>query len=333
VLVAMIPLLYAAGLLTLDLLYAFVFVLSVVGTAAGPALSTAVPLVVAPADLVAANALIQGTSTVGVLLGPAFAGLGISLFGIARVFYVDAGSFGLFAIFVALMRIPERGPMARVPLHLRELGEDLREGLSFLVRRQPGLLMLTAVAGAQNIGASAFVLALPVFAKEDIAAGSVWMGLLWSSYGLGMLLASLSIAMIGRSRVARMMHIALLTLALGGASVAALSFVRVKFAAATLMVVVGWSTAAFNPIVITLVQESTPVDLRARVLTAFNSANMGAVTVGMLLFGWAVDRLGNDVTMLGIGAVLLLTSGALGIVLRLQSTRRLVENLATPRSG
>ena len=106
-LVSMIPLLHAAHLLGLGLLYLIVFILSVVGTAAGPALLTAVPLLVAPADFAAANALIQGTSTLGVLVGPAVAGLGISLFGISKVLYLDAASFVAFAVCVGLARIPE----------------------------------------------------------------------------------------------------------------------------------------------------------------------------------------------------------------------------------
>ena len=161
VLVSSIPLLHAAHLLSLNLLYVLVLVLSLVGTVAGPALATAVPLLVAPADLTGANALIGGTATIGVLLGPSVAGVGISLLGISRVLYVDAASFVAFAACVALIRLPERGLAARVSLRIGELARDLRAGLVFLARQQMGILVLTLVAGFQNIGASAFVLATP----------------------------------------------------------------------------------------------------------------------------------------------------------------------------
>ena len=72
--VASIPILHAANLLSLNLLYLLVLVLSLVGTVAGPALSTAVPLLVTRADLAGANALIQGSATIGVLLGPSLRG-------------------------------------------------------------------------------------------------------------------------------------------------------------------------------------------------------------------------------------------------------------------
>ena len=175
-----------------------------------------------------------------------------------------------------------------------------------------GILVLTLVTGLQNIGASAFVFMLPAFVKKDVEAGSVWLGLLWSAFGLGMLLASVSIAMVGRTRISRLLQLALMALVLGALSIVALSFVKVKLAAVTLMVVIGWSAAAFNPVVISLVQGCTPVDLRARVLTAFNSANMAAVTVGMMAFGWSANRLGNGPTLRGIAAVLLVSALTLG---------------------
>jgi DHA3 family macrolide efflux protein-like MFS transporter len=327
-LVSMIPLLHAAHLLGLGLLYLIVFTLSVVGTAAGPALLTAVPLLVAPADFAAANALIQGTATLGVLVGPAVAGLGISLFGISKVLYLDAASFVAFGVCVALARIPEGAAGHRLPWRLRDLADDLRAGVAFLLQRQTGLLSLTLVAALQNLGASAFIVLLPAFVHEDFLAGSLWLGTLWSALGLGMLLASASIALLGADRILRLLRIALLALIVGGLSIAALRFVKVKLAAASLMVLIGWSSAAFNPVIISIVQRSTPVELRARILTTFNSANMAAVTAGMLIFGWAAEHVSSGFTMVWIGGILLVSAVALGTVMRVQATRQLVEKLA-----
>jgi len=56
-LVMLIPLLYAMGALTLEWLYVLVFATSIVSTVFGPALASAVPLLVPRAQLTAANAL------------------------------------------------------------------------------------------------------------------------------------------------------------------------------------------------------------------------------------------------------------------------------------
>jgi len=170
--VASIPILHAAHLLSLNLLYLLVLVMSVVGTVAGPALATAVPLLVARADLAGANALLHGSATLGVLLGPAVAGVAISVFGISRVLYIDAASFVAFAACTALIRLPERDLIPRLRLRIHELARDLRAGFVFLFRQQMGILILTLVTGLQNIGASAFVFMLPAFVK-NVEAGSV----------------------------------------------------------------------------------------------------------------------------------------------------------------
>src|SRR3954449_9027851 len=77
VLVAALPVLHALGLLTLFRLYALVLLTSVVATFYGPTLMLAIPLVVQAGELRAANALIQSTGTVGLLLGPVVAGVTI----------------------------------------------------------------------------------------------------------------------------------------------------------------------------------------------------------------------------------------------------------------
>ncbi|HWI68880.1 MAG TPA: MFS transporter, partial [Nitrospiraceae bacterium] len=77
-LVILIPLLYAMEALTLEWLYVLVFAISIVSTVFGPALASAVPLLAPRAHLTAANALIQSTTNIGLLIGPAVCGVGIA---------------------------------------------------------------------------------------------------------------------------------------------------------------------------------------------------------------------------------------------------------------
>src|SRR5215475_12591980 len=87
-LVALIPLFYAMEALTLERLYLLVFATSIVSTIFGPALSSAVPLMVSRTQLTAANAWIQGTANIGLLIGPAISGLGIATMGAQNVLYL-----------------------------------------------------------------------------------------------------------------------------------------------------------------------------------------------------------------------------------------------------
>jgi MFS family permease len=100
-----------------------------------------------------------------------------------------------------------------------------------------------------------------------------------------------------------------------------------------LMIVIGFATAALAPVVITLLQESTPEGLRGRVLTTFNTANMAMAMVGMLGFGWAADRIGERPTLLAVGVVLLGSGALLSLVSWTSAARRLIAKAAVPDQG
>ena len=134
----LIPALYAMGVLTLGWLYVLIFLTSLVSTVFGPALTSAVPLLVRRSELVSANALIQGTGNIGILLGPAISGLGIALIGAQNVLYVNAATFLVSAL--CLMPIRMRGAQAGGgamadepdPSRSVHLIDDLRAGFRFV---------------------------------------------------------------------------------------------------------------------------------------------------------------------------------------------------------
>jgi hypothetical protein len=185
-------------------------------------------------------------------------------------------------------------------------------------------VLLIVLAAFQTIGATAFMYILPAFAKGSFPGGSLWLGFFWSAYAVGMLIATISLAAFTTSDTAALIRLLFSARALGGLSVGTLAFVRNPAAAAVLIVVMGWSTAAFNTAMITLVQENSPVTLRTRVLTAFNSVIMAAAMVGMIGIGWAVDRLGDNKAMLSIAGVLLMTAISILVLRGIRASRHLV---------
>ncbi len=322
-LVALIPLLYGLGALSPWLLYVLVLAISIVSAFYGPALMTALPLVAEREELRPANALIQSTSMIGVLLGPVVAGLGIAALGIANVLYADALTFLFLVGCLAFVRVNHPEETAALPACLADFTSALREGLEFLFHKQRGILLLTLVSGLQNLGASAFLFLLPAVVRKDLHLDALSLGFIWSAFGAGMLLAT-GLSALLKLRSQTLLRVVFMALVLGGASIVGLAYVKSNFAAAALMVAIGFSAAAFNPVVITLLQDSTPEGLRARVLTAFNTATTSMAMLGMLAFGWAADRIGEDPTMIAIGAVLLSTAFVFVFVSRVSSARELL---------
>ena len=106
-LILLIPLLYSLEALTLERLYVLVFVISIVSTVFGPALASSIPLLAPRAQLTAANALIQSTTNIGLLIGPAVSGIGITMIGAHNVLYLNAATFMVSAMCLMPIRLRE----------------------------------------------------------------------------------------------------------------------------------------------------------------------------------------------------------------------------------
>src|SRR5215813_776612 len=111
----LIPALYGLGVLRLEGLFILIFLTSLVSTVFGPALVSAVPLLVRRSELVSANALIQGTTNIGIVLWPAISGILIALIGAQHVLYVNAVTFLISALCLIPIRsneTPQQTPKA-----------------------------------------------------------------------------------------------------------------------------------------------------------------------------------------------------------------------------
>jgi DHA3 family macrolide efflux protein-like MFS transporter len=327
-LVMLIPLLYAMGTLTLERLYLLVFVTSIVSTVFGPALASAVPFLVPRAQLTAANALIQSTSNIGLLIGPAVCGVGIAMIGAQNVLYLDAATFLVSALCLLPIRLHET-PQARAQMANRAtILQDLLVGFRFVFIQHRTVLLLMLTATLYSLGASAFVFLLPVFATQHLDASVVELGWLWSSLGIGMVAASVWLARINQGDLQHRLRLIAAALAVGAVAVCTLGMLQAPVLAAALIIVFGGSTAVFTPIVWAMLQELTPAPLLGRVFTTFSTGAMASAMAGMAGFGWAADAIGPAASLVGIGVLLLGTAAVAALFSRRQPDKTAHELLA-----
>ncbi|HEU4502666.1 MAG TPA: MFS transporter [Nitrospira sp.] len=305
-LVLLIPLLYAFDQLTLERLYVAVFLLAIVSTIFGPALSASVPQLVRRDQLTAANALLQTTTNTGLLIGPLISGVGIALIGSQNVLYVDAVTFFVSALCLIGIRMR---PLDRNYL---EKGrgtwtQELLAGIRFVYLEQT-VLVLMVTAALYSLAASAFAFMLPVFAEQNLSAGALEVGALWSALGAGMLATSTWLASLTQGDLHGRFTLIFRSMAVGGLAMCGLSMLTAPLIAGALILIIGGSTALFMPIVWGVLQEVTPAPLLGRVFTTFSTGSMASAMAGMAGFGWAADTMGPHVSLLGIGLVLLCTA-------------------------
>ena len=306
VLVLAIPLLYAFDQLTLERLYAAVFLLAIVSTIFGPALSASVPQLVTREQLTAANALLQTTTNTGLLIGPLISGVGIALIGSQNVLYVDAVTFFISALCLIFMRMRPLDNTGRE--HVKSTWtQELLAGIRFVYVEQTVLVLMVAAA-LYSLAASAFAFMLPVFAEQNLSAGALEVGALWSALGAGMLATSTWLASLAQGDLHGRFTLIFRSMAVGGLAMCGLSMLTAPLVAGALILIIGGSTALFMPIVWGVLQEVTPAPLLGRVFTTFSTGSMASAMAGMAGFGWAADAMGPHVSLLGIGLVLLCTA-------------------------
>ena len=328
VLTVLIPALYGLGLLRLEGLFILIFLTSMVSTVFGPALVSAVPLLVRRGELVSANALIQSTNNIGTLLGPAVSGILIALIGAQYVLYVNAATFLISALCLMPIRCQETVPERQQQNadSATSVFRDLLVGFRFVFGDRSTVLLLVTITALYNLGASAFVFVLPVYAKELLHMGPIQLGWLWSALGVGMLTASSWLALRQSTDAQSRMKILVSGTTMGGLATCTLGLLESPLLAAGLVILVGAGAALLNPVVFALLQELTPSHLMGRVLTTFSTGSMAAAMVGMSGFGWIADKIGPAESLVGLGLVLLLTAS----VAMLSHARRLTRRWRPP---
>ncbi|MBA3531166.1 MAG: MFS transporter [Ardenticatenales bacterium] len=149
-----------------------------------PAGRSALPTLVAPDDVPAANALLGSGLNLSLALGPVLGGVLIVVIGVQGVLLFNAVSFILSALL--LRQLP---PLPPVPSTEERTGvlKSTWEGVTYLAQQPTaravalGLFLVVTFAALDNV-------ALVFLAQESLGTDAAGFGLLSSAYGVGMIL-------------------------------------------------------------------------------------------------------------------------------------------------
>jgi MFS family permease len=304
-----IPCAVSTDTFTVDLLYVLVLLDAMAMAMFSPTLTSSVPLIVPRAQFTAANALIQSTTSLGIIFGPAVSGIGIALFGSQEVLCLNAVTYFVAALCLGLVRLGTMQPSAAEPLTTRgSAWQDLKEGLAFVLTKQRVILLLIMTAGCYGFGASALSTLFPVFARKLLGLGPVEVGYLWSSLGIGLLVMSIVLLWFTERTLADRVNIIFWTSAMSGLAILALVWIKDLYLVSLLMMVIGGGMGAFTPIAWGVVQELTPRMMVGRVLGLYGTGAMTAAISGISMFGQITERFGETTGITGIGTTFLLTA-------------------------
>ena len=288
-LVGSIPLAAALGVLTIAQIYLVAILAMTAFVWFDAANFGALPALVGRERLVEANSAIWSASTVIAIVAPALGGTLAALIGPANVVGIDAGTFLLSALLLAL--IPRAFNQARAPAAagqsvVRRIASDIREGLAFLWRQRL-VRTMTLVGFGNSFSAGAVVGLTVVYAVRalGLAQSDARIGLLFTATAVGGLAASLLLPLLTR-------RYAVGTITLAGLIVHGLLLVALALAPtlwAGVLVIGLWQLCNSLIIIngIALRQQVTPDHLQARVNTtarmvAWGGQPFGAAAGGLL---------------------------------------------------
>jgi MFS family permease len=329
--VGAIPLMYAGGGLSIGVLVTLVALAGAVRGAADCANSALVPATarVGRVPLERAAGLNAGANRTALLLGAPLGGVLITLTSSATVVAMDAASFAVAAVMVAVFvrgignetieeataepgaTADERetgratdapaaadtleptavggGPVPAIS-PLRQYGRDLAEGLRFVRGDRLLLGMVTMVAVANLIDQGMSAVMLPVWVRTELHSATA-LGLLGGALGLGSLIGSLGGAWLGPHVPRRALY------GFGFLLGATPRFFVLLFASSLAPVLLVFLLAdtfggSVNSVIGATLYERIPSQLQARVLGLVKASAYVGLPFGALVAGFVVESIG-----------------------------------------
>lgn len=298
-----------ATTLTVAMLFAVVLLKGIAGAAFQPAVAAAIPDMVPPEKIAAANSMNQFSIQTAILCGQAAGGILYRILGAPVLFAIDGASYILSAISEAFIRIPESKPV-NVPSGrsaLASYGADTVEGLRH-VWRHGGMRSLLITAAAVNFLAMPVIVLLPFFVSLTLQKGAEWYGFLLAAMGAGALLgyAAIGTSKISAPRRPLVIAVCFVTVSL---SISMLAIVSKPVHALVLFVALGFCTGVINIMVITIFQVGSPTGLRGRIMSVVYTLSSAVSPLGMAVGGMLGDATGMSLSAIYFGcSVLMLTT-------------------------
>jgi MFS family permease len=290
------------GLLTIGsaadvwLVYVVVGAVVVLSSFFEPARNATIPNVVAPEDLVTANALSSVTWSVNLALGAALGGFLTAMAGYRVAILIDAASFLVSAALLLRVAVPATVATARTPASRSRITAwlglaDLAEGMRWLVRHPPVALVGIA-KGVWSLAGGVILLHVIFGERVYPVAGSAaaGIGVLAAARGLGTALGPIAARRLAGSRSSSMAGAIGAGFFVAGAAYLAFARADTLLLASAMLVVghMGGSTIwVFSTV---LLQRHVPDALRGRVFGAELALMTLAMTLSNVVVGVALDR-------------------------------------------
>ncbi|KQQ92629.1 hypothetical protein ASF62_12355 [Leifsonia sp. Leaf325] len=234
------------------------------------------------------------------MLGAALAGGLVVLVGPLGALFIDAGTFLVSALIVAVL-VPRTGRAGAGPggsaaeRHPESYLSGLAAGFLFLWENRLIRAVVLLVTATNAIDVAGMTVLKPVYATT-VLGDPATLGAMIACFAGGALVGSVVFASVGHRLAGRALFV--VCFAVAGVVPYAAMALAVPFAILlAVMLVSGFAAGAINPMISTVMYGMTPASMRARVFGATSAGVAATMPLGAFAAGVAVEAFGLQATL------------------------------------
>ncbi len=290
----------------LGLLYLAVALMALVSVFFYPARNAFIPSIVSTTDLWGANALIQGSTVLALVIGPSLSGLVIGLWGVNFAFIFDAITFFISALVLASLRhldgVSAGNGRTRAPATVRQ---ELIEGLRYIANQRLLKQVLILVAMA-TLGIASIILLAVHHLDEALNVGALGYGFAMTTLGLGSVAGGLLSHRLAERFRTRYLVSGMLALA--GLAIILFAYAPWYIVILFSLALLGLSVVSARGALDTITQILAPDEIRGRVQSAVNLIINGATALAEAFSAILGDLIGVQAVFLAAGVLTILAA-------------------------
>ena len=292
ILTGLLAVLVMTNLIQLWMLYAFALLFGLADAFFFPAQTSIVPQLVGKDQLQMGNAMIQGTATLSLFLGPVLAGTLISWLdglaahptsGIAFAFALDSISF--IASVAMLNRIRIENKNSPIKEAEGKMFASIREGLLYVWNDATLRIVFGLVMGLNVLITGPFSVGVPVIARTRFPEGATAFGMIMSVFGGGALLGVVLAGMLPKPSKKLLGTVLLSVISSMGIGLAVIGITPRLTVAALAAIVMGIANGYNNILMITWLQQKIAPEMTGRIMSLVMFAAIGLNPVSTALAG------------------------------------------------
>ncbi|AHM58281.1 arabinose efflux permease family protein [Flammeovirgaceae bacterium 311] len=275
-----------------------------------PAVIAAIPDIVPPKKVAAANSSMQVLVQISALLGQGVGGVLFRILGAPLLFLLDGISYlfsGILEMFIKIPRVVGQKD-ANAKRSLKAFKEDTISGLKAILDNK-GLKATFIIFALLNFFVAPVYVILPFYVEDVLMATTDWYGYIAGVFGLGSVIGYLIVGILKVEGKARKNAI-IFSFVCSSVLFLALSSISVLWIALVSFGLIGVLNGFIQINVLTLIQLSIKSEMRGRILGNLMTLTSGVVPLSLALSGIIIDLLDQRVRLMFMfcGMILVLLS-------------------------